>query len=176
MVEISEHVKAVFDSAKVAIPQASSEPLSTKAAVVLPFPVLSNWTTTFWAIATGTTLSSTVTFALAVDTLPLLSVTVKVTVFVPTSEQTKSVWLKASVAIPQLSYDELLIIATVIRPCPLASRLIVWFWASTVGTSLSVTTTSKLQLAVFDETSVTVHITVVVPFGKTAFAKVALLL
>ncbi len=35
--------------------------------------------------------------------LPFTSVTVKTSVFAPTSEQTKAVWLKAKVAIAQLS-------------------------------------------------------------------------
>ena len=42
-----------------------------------------------------------------------------------------------------------------------------------VGSSLSVTTTSKLHVAVLPELSVIVHSTVVVPSGKTAPAKVA---
>ncbi|MFD2725851.1 hypothetical protein [Hyunsoonleella rubra] len=47
-------------------------------------------------MATGGTLSSTVTVAVQVDVLLLLSVTVRVTVFVPTSAQVNAVVSRAS--------------------------------------------------------------------------------
>ncbi len=48
-------------------------------------------------------LSTTVTVALQVLTLPLMSVTVRVTVLAPTWLQSKLVWLRLMLATPQLS-------------------------------------------------------------------------
>ena len=59
------------------------------------------------AMATGATLSWTVTVNAAVEVLPLTSVTVKFTVWSPTSSQSKSVWLNSMDAMPQLSEEEL---------------------------------------------------------------------
>jgi hypothetical protein len=112
------------------MPQASLLPLSTALAVVLPLPVASSCTVTSWQMATGATLSitvtmdrgagagvavhvwqmatgltlsSTVTTVVQVLTLPFTSVTVSVSVLAPTSEQTNAVWLKAKLAMAQLS-------------------------------------------------------------------------
>jgi hypothetical protein len=57
-------------------------------------PVLSSCTVMFWQTATGATLSSTVIVVVQVVELPFTSVTVKTSVFAPTSEQTNAVWLK----------------------------------------------------------------------------------
>ncbi len=75
----------------------------------------------FCVMAVGATLSSTVTTALAVASFPLLSVTVRSTLFVPTFEQSKSVWLKAKDAIPQASSEPLSTSAVVMEAFPLAS-------------------------------------------------------
>jgi hypothetical protein len=82
----SLHTNAVWLNAKLAIPHASEEPLFTAAVVVLPLPVASNCTVTFWQSATGATLSSTVTTAVHVVTFPFTSVTVNVTGFAPPLE------------------------------------------------------------------------------------------
>ena len=68
-------------------------------AVVLPLPVLSNCTVTFWHTATGATKSCTVTVAEQVAVLLLTSVTVNVTVFglVAILAQVNAVWLKDKV-------------------------------------------------------------------------------
>ena len=87
-----------------ATPQASLLPAFISAAVILPDPVASKYTTTFCARAVGATLSSTVTVAVALALLPLLSVTVNVTVLVwPTSLQLNTVLSKLIPSIPQLS-------------------------------------------------------------------------
>jgi hypothetical protein len=69
----------------------------------------------------GAILSSTVTVAVQVDTFPLLSVTVKTTVFAPTFEQSNEVISKLKLAIPQASLLPLFISAVVILALPLAS-------------------------------------------------------
>ena len=76
------------------MPHASLLPLLTAAAVVLPLPVLSNCTVTFWHTATGATKSCTVTVAEQVAVLLFTSVTVSVTVLLPTLAQVNAVWLK----------------------------------------------------------------------------------
>ena len=72
-------------------------------------------------MATGVTLSSTVTVDVAVDTLPLLSVTVRVTRFGPMFEQSKSVLSSVNEAMPQASELPLSICASVIDALPAAS-------------------------------------------------------
>ena len=61
----------------------------------------------FWQSAVGSTVSSTVTSAVQVETLPFTSVTVSITVFAPTFEQSKLRVVappsKVMLAIPQLS-------------------------------------------------------------------------
>ena len=70
----------------------------------------------------GARLSSTVTTASHVDTLLLLSVTVRTTAFVPTSEQSKSVCDNTSEAIPQASFEPLSNATVVVEPAPAASN------------------------------------------------------
>jgi hypothetical protein len=65
----SEQTNAVWLSAKLAMAQLSEEPLLTKAAVVLPFPVASSCTVTFWQSAIGLMVSSIVTWAVQVLTV-----------------------------------------------------------------------------------------------------------
>ena len=54
--------------------------------------------------------------------LPLLSVTVRVTVLAPTSEQVKSSMSKVLEAMPQASEDPLFTSLAVVDPFPVASR------------------------------------------------------
>ena len=54
-------------------------------------------------MATGGTVSSIVIVAVQVETLPLLSVTVKVEVFAPTFAQVNAVGVALRLAMPQLS-------------------------------------------------------------------------
>ena len=83
-----EQVNVFGETLKVAIPQASVEPLFTWDAVIDAFPEAFNWTVMFWVVTIGTMVSITVTVAVAVDELLLPSVTVNVTVFAPVLEQT----------------------------------------------------------------------------------------
>ena len=57
----------------------------------------------FWQIATGGTVSSIVIVAVQVETLPLLSVTVKVEVFAPTFAHVNAVGVADKLAMPQAS-------------------------------------------------------------------------
>src|SRR5690606_29622868 len=86
-----------------AIPQASEDPPSTSAAVIVAFPAASSCTVMFWHTATGAMLSSTKILEVQDELFPFTSVTVKVTVFGPTSAQVKVSGLTEILAIPQLS-------------------------------------------------------------------------
>ena len=65
--------------------------------------------------------------ALAESTLPFTSVTIKYTVFVQTSLQSKLDLLNVRVEIVQLSVDPLSTCVAVILPLPVASKLTVRF-------------------------------------------------
>src|SRR5688572_15886414 len=108
------------------MPQASDEPLSRSEAfnTAEPFSKLSS---TFFTRATGEILSSTVTIADAVELLSLLSVTVNVTMFVLTFEQSKSVLDNWIDFIPHTSYDPLLIAVASINAFPSAFSCTVTF-------------------------------------------------
>ena len=119
--------KLVLLKTKLSMPQASVEPLFTAAAVVLPAPCAFNCTVIFWQFATGATLSSTVTVAEHVEVLPLLSVTVRVTVLAPIFVQSKLVLLKARLAMPEASLEPLFTAAAVVLPVPWAFNCTVTF-------------------------------------------------
>ena len=74
----------------------------------------------FLVITTGKTLSSTVTVAVPVETLLLISVTVKVTVFAPTLAHVNELGETVIDLIPQASDEPLLTSATTIEPLPVA--------------------------------------------------------
>ena len=71
--------------------QSSYDPLSTSAVVMVAAPDASNWTVRSCAMATGGTASRTVMMASAEALFPLVSVTVMVTVLLPTWLQSKAV-------------------------------------------------------------------------------------
>ena len=102
-------------------PQFEEEPPSTSAPVIVALPVASRETVMSWHNATGATLSSTVTVAVHVETIPLLSVTVRVTVFGPTLAQVNELGLTERVAMPQASEEPLSTWAAVIVALPVAS-------------------------------------------------------
>src|SRR5688572_31859218 len=80
-------LNVIGDTLMDAIPHASLEPLSICEAVMEAFPKASSCTVMFWQSAAGATLSCTVTVALQMETLPLLSVTVNTTALGPTLAQ-----------------------------------------------------------------------------------------
>ncbi|SRX75318.1 hypothetical protein AEQU3_02312 [Aequorivita antarctica] len=135
---------------------------------MLASPLASNWMVNGAAqLATGATLSSTVTTVVQVELLPFTSVTVRVTVFGPTSAQVKSDISIVVVATPQLSVLPFSISATVMLAIPFISSWMVKGAAQlATGASLSFIITSKLQLAVFPDASVVTNVLVVVPTGK----------
>ena len=119
---VIEQSNDVIEAAKEAIPQLSVEPPSISAATIVALPAASNVTVMSEHKATGATLSSTVTVEVHVETLPLISVTVKVTVLAPNSVHVNAPGATAKEAIPQLSFDPLSISAPVIVAFPAASN------------------------------------------------------
>src|SRR4030043_188739 len=118
----SEQVKSVTSSTILAIPHASLLPLFTLAGAIVTLPVASRYAFISWHIAIGEIVSITVTVAVHWSVLPLLSVTVKVTMLAPTSEQVKSVTSNTMLAIPHASLLPLLMSAAAIVTLPVASR------------------------------------------------------
>ena len=130
-------VKAVWLKPRVAMPHASVEPLFTAAAVVEALPLVSKMTVTFWQVATGATLSFTVTTAVQVAVLPAPSVTVSVTLLVPTFAQVNKLGEASSDEIPQLSVLPLLIAEPVMPALPLGFRFTLMFWQVATGGVMS---------------------------------------
>src|SRR5439155_1630644 len=116
-----------------------------------------------WVTTTGLTGSATVTVAVQVELLPLLSVTVKVTGFVPTLVQSKLLWFRLRLAMPQASVLPLLICAGSIVPWPLASNSTLRFWQTASGGTESTTVTVAVQVELLPLLSVTVRVTRFVP-------------
>ena len=108
-----------------AIAQASLEPLFTSLAEVVPLPDPSKVTVTSWQLATGGTVSSTVTVAPQEETLPFTSVTVKVTVWLGTSAQVNVLSSKEMLAIPQASLEPLFTLLAEVVPLPEPSKVTV---------------------------------------------------
>jgi len=154
----------VFGAAtSVAMPQASAEPPSISAPVIVTLPVASNWTVISWQTAVGGVISWTVTIATQVFTLPLLSVTVRVTLFAPTSAQVNALGEAVSEAMPQASFEPLSISAPVIEALPATFNCIVISWQIATGAVTSSTVTTALQVVVLLPTSLTCSVTVLGP-------------
>src|ERR1043166_2983958 len=130
---------------------------------MLAWPVASSCTVMFLQAATGAVLSTTVTVAVQLSLLPLLSVTVKVTVFGPTLAQVKVSGLTLREAIPQASLEPLSTSDAAMVAWPVASRLIVIFWHLATGLTLSSTVTVLEQLELFPLASTRVRVTVLGP-------------
>lgn len=75
----------------------------------------------------GAMLSTTVTVAVQVETFPFTSVTVRVTVLLPTLAQLNVLGETVTDAMPQLSLDPLLIWEAVIDAVPAGLKLTVKF-------------------------------------------------
>ena len=144
-------------------PQASELPPSTSAAVMTTVPLASNCTVMSWQTAMGATESSTVTSAIQLFTFPLASVTVSVTSFTPTSEQSNVFMSIANVGVPQLSVEPPSTSVATIVAIPLASSCTVISWHNASGTSTSSTVTTATQEFIFPFISVTVSVTLFVP-------------
>ena len=134
----------------------------TPLAVQLPASVF----TVYWpgAVIVGFILSVTVTFWVPVAVLPEPSVTVHVTVVSPIGKAEGHHWLP----MPQCSC--LLSPASKVTPVAVQPVMVVTSTSTDtviVGFILSVTVTFWVAVAVLPEPSVTVHVTVVSPIGKT---------
>jgi hypothetical protein len=124
-------------------------------------------------------LSSTVIIDEHVEVFELLSVTVKVTKFGPTCEQSKPTCDTAYEAIPHASKDPLSI-SYPITALPDAFNCIVISLQSAVGAMLSSTVTVALHVEIFPLTSVTVKTVGLAPtfahvnaLGKTVMEAIA---
>ena len=108
-------------------------------------------------------MSSTVTTAVVKELFPLLSTTVNVTVFGPTSTQVKLEISKPKEAIPHAS-DELLSTSVgTILTLPFASSCTVMSFANATGLTVSSTVTTAVTVALFPLLSVAVKVTVLGP-------------
>ncbi len=125
---ISEQSKLSSLSTRLEIPQAPAEPPSTSAGKRLASPLASNWMVTSWQRAVGTTLSSIVIWAVQLSVLPLTSVTVRVTICVPTSSQSKTFPLRVKSPRPQASSDPAFTSSGVSCPAPEPSSCTVTSW------------------------------------------------
>src|SRR5207253_5375829 len=129
--------KLVWLRLRLAMPQASLLPLLICAGSIVPWPLAFNSTLRSWQTATGGIKSTTVTVAVQVALLVLLSVTVRVTRFVPMLLQSKLVWLRLRLAMPEASLLPLLIWAALIVPWPVASSWTAAFWHTATGWAAS---------------------------------------
>lgn len=125
-----------------------------------------------WTLV-GARVSTTVTVAVALLELPLLSVAAKVTVFAPICEQVKSTGRAANDAIPHASDVPLSMSLVLIKALPLASSCTVTSFVRTVGPVLSCTVTAASQVAEAPLSSVTVR---VIELGPTLEQSKAVLL
>ena len=140
---------------RLAIPQASEEPLSTWEAGTVTKPFASKNTVTFWHNATGAILSITVTNELHVPTFPLLSITESVIVLEPTFAHVKILLDNCVLIIEQLSVEPLSTWEGVIEAKPELFKFTVNGWQIAVGAWLSIIKTKVSQLDSFPWISVT---------------------
>ena len=75
-----------------------------------------------WQTAIGFTVSSTVTTAVQVELLPLLSIAVSVTVFGPMFEQSNASGVTVKDASPQLAFEPPFTSSAIIPTFPVASK------------------------------------------------------
>src|SRR5216684_1041598 len=143
--------------------QLSLEPLSTCAAVMLTLPLVSRFTTISCVWTVGGVTSRTVTVAVGLALLRLLSVTVRVTMLAPSLEQSKLDGLTTRLVIAQLSLEALSTCAAVMLTLPLASRFTAMSCVWTVGGVTSRTVTVAVALALLPLLSVTVRVTILAP-------------
>ena len=119
----------------------------------------------FWHIAVGAIVSAIVTTAIQLEVLPFTSVTVKVTLLGPTSEQLNTAGEELNPAIPQLSLDPPSISPAKTIAVPVPSRYAVIFWQTAVGAIVSEIVTIEIHVAIFPDPSVTVNVTLFGPIS-----------
>ena len=120
-------------------------------------------TETFLVTTTGGVISRTVTMAVSVDTLPLESVAVMVTVLSPRSSQSNSSGVTSIETTSQLSVIEEYTCSGVIEASPLSSRSTVMLRGRITGGVFSITVTVAVPVEALPLTSVTVRVTVLSP-------------
>ena len=152
----------------VAILQLSVEPLFICEAIILAVPAEFKATEMFCVNTVGKIVSVTVTTAVPVFTLPFTSVTVNVTVLVPTLAQVNVDGFTVTVAILQLSVEPLFICEAVILAVPDAFKATEMFCVNTVGRTVSANVTVNELVAVVLYESVTVTVIVAVPVWLAA--------
>ena len=114
---------------------------------------------------TGGSLSLTVTVKLHVFVLPLVSVAVQVTVFMPLAKALPLAGVQLAVTPEQLSVA-VAAKFTIRLHWPGAVFVTIFAGQVTTGASLSLTVTVKLQLVEFPNASVAVQLTAVIPLAK----------
>ena len=144
-------------------PQTSPEPASTSAGVSVPKPSASSCTVTSWQSACGATLSTTVANAEQLLSLPLGSVTVRMTGLDPISSQSKLVTSIAKRSALQLSVEPASTSVAVRLPRPSAFSCTVTSWQLAMGAMTSITVTMAVQVSLLLFSSSTVRVTRLVP-------------
>ena len=119
---VLEQVKLVVLRLVEATPQLSLLPLSISPAVIVALPLPSSETVTFWQTAIGEIVSWTVAAETRVEELPLPSLTVRVTLLLPTLLQLKDVVLALVLLTLQLSELPLSMSVAVMDALPLPSN------------------------------------------------------
>src|SRR4030043_509042 len=157
------HVNELMSMARLSIPHASVLPPSTSAATIEALPVASRYTSISWHTATGEIVSITVTVAAHWSLLPLLSVTVRVTVFAPTLAHVNELMSMARLSIPHASVLPPSISAATIEALPVASRYTSISWHTATGEIVSITVTVAVHWSLLPLLSVTVRVTVFAP-------------
>jgi hypothetical protein len=102
---------------------------------------------------------------LHVAVLPDASVAVAVTIVVPFGNMEPEGGVETTLTPGQLS-DAVTVKVTALEHCPIAAGMTILAGQVTVGACVSLTVTVNEQLAELPLASVTVQLTVVVPFGK----------
>jgi hypothetical protein len=116
-------------------------------------------------VKSGAVVSRTVTEKLHVAVLPPLSVAVQVTVVVPIGKVLPLAGLHVTVGFGSHASEPLAVKVTA-APLGLVHSATMSAGQVTVGATSSRTVTEKLQVALLPESSVAVHVTVVMPTGK----------
>ena len=134
---------------------------------IVLFPVASNWTVIFWAIAIGLIVSKTVTITVAECEFPLWSWTVKVTLLLPVNEQLNVDWLNTILVILQLSELALSNIPPFIKAWPLADKYTVNLALGRATGAIGSNTTAVVDADLeFPLTSVAVTVIVFIPISE----------
>ena len=161
---ISAQVKSEISTLKPSWHLTPVDPPSRALAGMLAVPSCWSGTVTFWHTATGAkTPSWIITVTLQLDSLPLKSVAVRMTVFSPILEQSKEVISADLVSIAQLSDQPANSSLSVRVTCKSSSRETVMSWQSIKGAVVSSMVTIALQDDTLPWGSVMVNTTLFCP-------------